>query len=63
MSELAPIDRLVLYAALALVAMPVLDWLDSKRSGTFRASRRRRESAGSAPAENHRHGRIERRAA
>jgi hypothetical protein len=53
MSELAPIHRLVLDAAFAIVAMPILDWLESNPSRIFRAGRRRREPAELTPARNH----------
>jgi hypothetical protein len=50
MSEFAPIHRLVLYAALAMVTVPSFDRLESKRSLIFYAGQRHRESAELTPA-------------
>jgi len=42
MSDLIPISRLVLYAALIISATVILDWLESRRSRSTPARRRRR---------------------
>lgn len=63
MSELAPIHRLVLDAALAIVALPILDWLETKRSRIFHEGQRHRESVKLTPARYHRHTATERRTA
>ncbi len=42
MSDLIPIARLVLYAALIISATVILDWLESRRLRSTPARRRRR---------------------